>query len=43
MKKLVLLAGIVAAVFGARKLFGKKEEAETEAYGSNNGYAPQAQ
>jgi hypothetical protein len=43
MKKLVLLAGIVAAVVGMRKLLGKKDEEETEAYGSNNGYAPQAQ
>ena len=43
MKKLVLLAGIVAAVFGARKLFGKKDEEHTEQYGSGNGYAPQAQ
>ncbi len=43
MKKIVLLAGLVAAVFGAKKLFGKKEDETTETYASSNGYAPQAQ
>lgn len=41
MKKIVLLAGLIAAVFGAKKFFGKKEDAD-ETYASN-GYAPQAQ
>jgi hypothetical protein len=43
MKKLILLAGIAAAVFGITKMMGKKDEHETESYSSGNGYAPQPQ
>jgi hypothetical protein len=42
MKKIVLLAGLIAAVFGAKKFFGKKEDTADETYASN-GYVPQAQ
>jgi hypothetical protein len=43
MKKLILLAGIIAAVVGARKLFAKKEEETAQPAYPSNGYAPQAQ
>jgi hypothetical protein len=48
MKKIILLAGIAAAVFGAKKLLGGKAD-ETDLYGTTpeptpaNGYAPQPQ
>ncbi len=45
MKKIIMLAGIAAAVFGAKKLLGGKKD---DAYGTDfttptNGYAPQPQ
>ena len=44
MKKVLLVAGIAAAVFGATKLFGRKHEEDIEdAAVSTNGYAPQPQ
>ena len=46
MKKILLIAGIAAAaVFGAKKLFGgKQDEAiDDDAPVSGNGYVPQAQ
>jgi hypothetical protein len=46
MKKVLLIAGIVAAaVFGAKKLLGHKEDEaiEDDAPVSGNGYLPQTQ
>ena len=47
MKKLVVLVGLAAAVYGAKKLFSGKEEQASQPYiateyGSNE-YAPQPQ
>ena len=46
MKKILLIAGIVAAaVFGAKKLFGRKQQEtiDDEAPVASNGYLPQTQ
>ena len=44
MKKLLVVAGIAAAVFGVTKLFGRKhEEKIEEAVIPTNGYAPEPQ
>lgn len=43
MKKILVLAGIVAAVFGIKKLMGGKEELAADDTYSGNGYAPQPQ
>jgi hypothetical protein len=42
MKKLLVLAGVAALAFGARKLFSAKEDEASEPYGAN-GYVPQPQ
>ena len=44
MKKLLVLAGIAAAVFGVTKLLGRKQEEEIEdVQVAANGYVPQGQ
>lgn len=43
MKKILLLAGIVAAVFGIKKLMGGKEDVAADDTYAGNGYAPQPQ
>lgn len=44
MKKLLVLAGIAAAVFGVTKLLGRKQDEEIEdVQVATNGYAPQGQ
>jgi hypothetical protein len=46
MKKILVLAGIVAAVFGVKKLMGGKEELAEGAYtpsNTTNGYTPEPQ
>jgi hypothetical protein len=46
MKKILVITGIVAAaVFGAKKLFGRKQDVviDNDAPVSGNGYVPQAQ
>ncbi len=40
MKKLVVLIGVVAAVIGAKKLLGGKEEQSIQPYGASD-YTPQ--
>ena len=46
MKKILVLVGVVAAVFGVKKLMGGKEELAEEAYtpsNPTNGYTPEPQ
>ncbi len=47
MKKLVVLVGLAAAVYGAKKWFLDKEEQASQSFGgteySSNAYAPQSQ
>jgi hypothetical protein len=46
-KKLVVLVGFAAAVYGAKKLFSGKDEQASQLYGAteygSNEYAPQSQ
>jgi hypothetical protein len=47
LKKLVVLVGFAAAVYGAKKLFLDKEEQASQPFGASeygsNGYTPQPQ
>lgn len=46
MKKILVLAGIVAAVFGVKKLMGGKDEFADDTYTApspTNGYSPEPQ
>lgn len=47
MKKLVVLVGFAAAVYGAKKLFLDKDEQTSQSFGASeygsNGYTPQPQ
>jgi hypothetical protein len=42
MKKLVVLVGFAAAIYGAKKLFSGKEEQASQSFGAT-GYASQPQ
>jgi hypothetical protein len=46
-KKLVVLVGFAAAVYGAKKILSGKEEETSQSYGTteyaSNGYAPPSQ